>query len=119
MPDIDFDNQVDGEKVRAWLLESRRIARAQRRRLAAERMEEEAAALGREVKRWEYARAVEHEKERRERRRRHGGEEGLSPSSASSSSRPPLPPGSEERGAVLAGDVEHVDIRGVYRRLGK
>ena len=124
MPDIDFDNQVDGDKVEAWLLESRRLAREQRRRLAGERMEEEAEALGREVKRWEYTKAVEHEEEkrreeeeeRRRMRRQGGGREELSSSSSSS---PSLPRGSskERVGAVLAGDVEHVDIRGVYRRL--
>lgn len=111
MPDIDFEDQVDGDKMKAWILESRRLARKRRRRHAAERMEAEAAALSREVRRWEYARAVEHEEEKEKRR--------LQLSSSPSSLLPPVSQEERGGGVVLAGDVEHVDIRGVYRRLGK
>jgi len=112
LPDIDFENQVDGDKLKAWLLESRKLAARQKKRLAPERMEEEAAALGREVRRWEYVKAIEAEEARRARE--------LSSSDASSAALLGDPrPKKEERRAVLAGDVEHVDLRGVYRRLGK
>jgi hypothetical protein len=112
LPDIDFENQVDGDKLKTWLLESRKLAARQKKRLAPERMEEEAAALGREVRRWEYVKAIEAEEARRARE--------LSSSDASSAALLGDPrPKKEERRAVLAGDVEHVDLRGVYRRLGK
>ena len=102
--------------MKAWLLESRRLNRKgqRRRELAHERMEEEVERLKREVRRWEYQRAVELEEERSSRRRRQEGEEFSSSFSSSLS-----PPGGdkERRGAVLAGDIEHVDLRGVYRGL--
>ena len=108
MPAIDFETQTDGDKLKAWLLENRRLAERAKKRLAPERMREEAEALGREVRRWEYLRAIELEEERR---------------AKEVSNSPFSPPGSkkqtEDRRAVLAGDVEHVDLSGVYRRLEK
>ena len=102
-------------------MDQRRLEHEQRRELAHLGMRREVEKLDKEVRRWEYRSAVEHEERKRaeEFSRRRRGSSSSSPSSSPSSplSPPASSSSSSHRRAVLAGDVEHVDLQGVYRRL--
>lgn len=98
---IDFEAQVDGDRVREWLEDLRKLDVGQRRSRARTLMEDEAAALAQEAKRWDYVRAIKEKEARRAKE--------LTSSSPSSPS-PSGAPRAECR-AILAGEVDDVPLR--------
>lgn len=108
MPDIDFEAQVDGDQVKKWLEDLRRLDASQRRARARRLMEDEAAALAHEAKKWDYLRAIR-EKEAQRAEELSAPPSSSSPSSSSSS--PEGVPRARERRAILAGEVEDVPLR--------